>query len=407
MVAGGGLEEREMVWTARHKVRRSIGRVLLTVLLGLALVASGAGAAAASAATASAAAADPEVFGFFTPNARDYMLDAADYSTFTTVAFMGVEALADGHLEKMVEGVSTVPWAAWTSEWMDTVLETAHAHGCKVVLTVTRFGWSAEDRATTVALLANADARALLADEIADAVVERGANGVNLDFEPVPREVKDDYVTFVRLVRQELNERQAGLFLTFDATGRIANYKIAELTAEGAADAVFLMGYPFKYANSRRAGAVSPLDGVGYGLPEALDAYLARTTPDKVILGLPYYGFEWSTETKYLHSLTRPQGETYGYERSQKIGYAIDFGLAHGRRWDAEQLVPWTRWRYQACETCPLTWRQLYYDDVQSMGLKYDLVIARGLAGVGLFKLGNDTGHPELNALLTEKFGQH
>jgi spore germination protein YaaH len=288
---------------------------------------------------------------------------------------------------------------------MDEVIQKAHAGGCKVVLSVKRFAWKAAERATTIALLSSANARARLAEEIADAVVARGVDGINLDFEPIPVEVKYDFVTFVRLVRSELDEREPGLSLTFDATGYITNYRIAELTAEGAADAVFVMGYPYKGSRSKRAGAVAPLDGVGYGLQETVDAYLARTTADKVILGLPYYGYEWSTETKYRHSRTRPAGPTYGYPNSDRIGAAIDLGALHGRRWDPEQLVAWTRWRYQACPSCPWTWRQLYYDDVESLGLKYDMVLERGLRGVGLFKIGSDAGHPELNDLLQERFG--
>jgi spore germination protein YaaH len=348
-----------------------------------------------------------EVFAFFKANARDYMLESADYSTLTTVAFFAVDALPDGGLLTTIDGAPTEEWAAWTSDWMDDVIRLAQGAGCKVVLTVTRFAWSSAERSETVELLASPDARARLADAIADAVIARGVDGVNLDFEPIPFEVRYEYVSFVRLLRQELDERQAGLFLTFDATGHIANYRIADLTAEGAADAVFVMAYPFKGAGSKRAGAVSPLTGVNYGVPETVDAYLARTSADKVILGLPYYGFEWSTETKYPHSLTRAAGPTYGNPRSQQIGYAIDFAAVHGRRWDAGQLVPWTRWRYRACPSCPLTWRQLYYDDVESLALKYDMVIDRNLAGVGLFKIGNDTGHPELSELLSAKFGSH
>ena len=373
-----------------------LGAVLVILPLGL-----------ASSAQASTNSQDREVFAFFTPFASQYMLESADYSTLTTVAFFGVDALADGTLETSRDGAVTTQWAAWTSAWMDEVITKAHAAGCKVVLTVKRFAWSAAERAVTTALLSNADARAHLAEAIADAVIARGVDGVNLDFEPIPTAVKYDFVTFVRLLRQELDERQAGLFLTFDATAHIANYRIPELTAEGAADAVLVMGYPFKSSGSKRAGAGSPLDGVKYGLPETVDAYLARTSADKVILGLPYYGYEWSTTTKFLHSLTRPSGPTYGSPNSRPIGSAIDVGTAHGRRWDAQQLVAWTRWRYQACSTCPFTWRQLYYDDTQSLGLKYDMIIERDLAGVGLFKIGNDAGHPELNTLLGQKFGSH
>ena len=63
------------------------------------------------------------MFAFFTPNARDYMLESADYSTLTTVAFFALDALVDGELEKTRNGVPTTQWAAWTSDWMDQVID--------------------------------------------------------------------------------------------------------------------------------------------------------------------------------------------------------------------------------------------------------------------------------------------
>jgi spore germination protein YaaH len=135
-----------------------------------------------------------------------------------------------------------------------------------------------------------------------------------------------------------------------------------------------------------------------------VDRYLQLTSADKIILGLPYYSYEWSTETRYLNSATRPQGSTYGFARTQKISAAWDLAAKYGWRWSATENVAWTRWRYRACAACPRTWRQLYFESVRSLGLKYDLVNARDLRGVGFWKIGNDAGRPELYDLLRRKF---
>lgn len=346
-----------------------------------------------------------EVFGFFSASERDYMLDVADYSVLSTVAFFAVDARADGHLAKMTAaGTPTATWAAWNSGWMDEIMARADAAGTRVVLTIKRFGWSDTERADMVALLSSASRRATLADQIADAAAARG-DGVNIDFEPMPREVAADFVTFIRQLRSALDAKRAGLYLTFDATGWGTNYRVAELTASGAADAVFIMGYPYHGGYSDRAGATSPLSGMAYDLTDTVDRFLAQTTPDKVILGLPYYGREWSTDTRYLHSTTRDAGPTYGYSRSRLLDGAIRDGRLHGVRWDAEQLVPWTRWLYRACAACPETWRQLYYENKRSLGLKYDLVNERDLAGVGFWRIGYEGNRPALYQLLRDKFG--
>jgi len=380
---------------------------LVTALLVAAV--PGSGASAASETTAATPSAGPglsrEVFGFFTTSERDYMLDVADYSVLSTVAFFAIEARADGHLALLTEsGTPTRPWEAWNSSWMDEVMARAADAGTHVVLTIKRFGWSDTERAEMVALLSDATRRALLAEEIADAVALRG-DGVNIDFEPMPREVAGDFVTFIRQVRTALDAQRTGLSLTFDATGYGTNYRVAELTASGAADAVFIMGYPYQGGRSDRAGATSPLSGMAYDLTDTVNRFLAQTTPDKIILGLPYYGREWSTTTRYLHSATRPAGPTYGYSVSRLLDGAIRDGRLHGVRWDPEQMVPWTRWRYRACATCPETWRQLYYENKRSLGLKYDLVNSRDLAGVGFWRIGYEGDRPALYQLLRDKFG--
>jgi hypothetical protein len=49
---------------------------------------------------------------------------------------------------------------------------------------------------------------------------------------------------------------------------------------------------------------------------------------------------------------------------------------------------PWARWQARACASCPLTWRQLYYEDAESAARKYELVKREGLRGSGIWTLG-------------------
>jgi spore germination protein YaaH len=383
--------------------RIQLTRRFVALAMAVALVSTAFGASAVSASSPPRLA--RAAFGFFVARDSEYMLHEADYSALSTVAFTGLNALPDGTLETYAGGVAVPDWDAWNSQWMDQVIALAHAGGARVVLTVRRFAWSATDRQMTIALLSNETARNALATAIADAVVSRAVDGVNLDFEPIPNEVKSQFVDFVRTLRSELDNRGPGLELTFDATARPGNYAISALTATGAADAVFVMAYPFHDAGSPRAGATAPLGGPAHDVGATLDRYLQLTSPDKIILGLPYYSYEWSTNTRYLNSLTRPAGPTYGDPTTRKLADAVKLADLHGWRWSNVEHVAWTRWRFAACASCPTTWRQLYFESVRSLGMKYDVVNSRNLLGVGFWKLGNDTGHPELYKLLWQKFG--
>jgi spore germination protein YaaH len=350
---------------------------------------------------------DREVFAFFDGGDRDYMLETADYDVLTTIAFFALPALADGRLHtKTGSGQPTSEWTAWKSNWMTRVIADAHSHGTKVILTVSRFGWTPGSAADTTALLADENAHSRLAAAVADEVITRGVDGVNLDLEPMFTGYQEEFVGLVAELRAALDARQPGLSLSFDVTGYSQKYPIAEAIAAGA-DAVFVMAYPYHTRNSSRAGAVSPMAGISAGdVTEAADRAVAEAGAHRVILGLPNYGMEWPTETRYLHSETRSNWSQYGMPRSSPISRAMRLAATHGRRWDSIQLVPWTRWRAQACSTCPATWRQLYYDDTQSMSLKYDFVNERDLLGVGVWQLGTGTDRPDFYDLLVDKFGQ-
>jgi spore germination protein YaaH len=390
--------------------RRSPALILAIVLL-LAGVPATAAASPGVGASPSGVAAVPlaqrEVFGFFTSAERDYMLNVADFSVLTTVAFFALDAKPDGTLAlKTPSGANTPEWAAWNSAWMDQLFARAHAQDARVVLTVKRFGWNAAERAEMVELLSSATRRQNLAEQIAQVVVARGADGVNLDFEPMLSDISAEFVDFTRRVRTELDERRSGLQLTIDATGHGSNYDVAGLTAPGAAHAVFIMGYPFHGSFTERAGAMSPLSGLSYDLTDAVNRFLSKTTPDKVIMGMAYYGYEWPTQTKALHSLVRPKNEsaTWGPQRSRSLDTAIKMAKQTGVRWDAEQLVPWTRWQARACDTCPLTWRQLYFDNKRSLGLKYDMARSKDLRGVGYWRIGMEGNRPALYQLIRDRF---
>ncbi|HTS14638.1 MAG TPA: glycosyl hydrolase family 18 protein, partial [Candidatus Sulfotelmatobacter sp.] len=358
---------------------------------------------------ASTAAATPrlrrEVLGFlpyWTLGSRDLRLD---YASLSTIAYFAVGAGPDGHLQtRDPDGTSSVGWAGWSSRAMTNVINAAHAHGVRVVLTVERFAWTRGQAADTVTLLSSSMLRARLAAEVAKAVHDRGADGVNLDFEPIPDGQAADYVAFVRQLRADLDARRAGYELTFDATGSIGNYDIGRLTAPGAADAVMIMGYDYRGAGSSVAGSIDPLAGPMYDLTDTVDAYLSQTAPGKIILGVPYYGRAWSTSGSGLHASTLAPSSHDGYSATATYAQAVALAAAHGRHYDGLEQAPWTTYSLSPCSGCPKVTRELYYDDAASLGLRYDLVNRKGLRGAGIWALGYDGTRPELAAELRAKF---
>ncbi|MGZ6295752.1 MAG: cell wall-binding repeat-containing protein [Candidatus Limnocylindrales bacterium] len=346
-----------------------------------------------------------EVFGFLPYWELSDSALRLDDKALSTIAYFGVGADRSGHLVRTdPDGSASVGWGGWASSLLTGVINTAHANGTRVVLTVQRFAWTSGQVADTNALLGNATARQTLANEIAAAVKARGSDGVNLDFEPIPNGQAANFVAFVRLVRGALNARGSGYQLTFDATGSIGNYDVANLTAAGAADAVLIMGYDYRGSASAKAGSIDPLSGPTYDLTDTVNAYLARTSASKIILGVPYYGRAWSTASDAPNAITLPQNSSNGYSSSATYAQAASLASTNGRRWDSVEQSPWTAYRRSNCTGCATVWRELYYDDTSSLGQRYDLVNRKGLRGAGIWALGYDGTRPELYALLKSKF---
>ena len=348
-----------------------------------------------------------EVFGFLPYWELTDPSTTLDWEKLSTIAYFGVGATPDGRLEiANSDGSSTVGWSGWTSAKMTEVIQTAHANNTRVVLTVQSFAWNSSGVTRQKALLGSDAARASLARQIAAAVRDRGADGVNLDFEPIVSTYADEFTALIQAVRAELDAIAPGYQLTFDATGYIGNYPIEAATAPGGADAIVIMGYDYKGASSGTAGSVAPIGGPVYDIADTLAAYTSRVPASKLILGVPYYGRAWSTATPTLNAPTTAAAQ-YGASVSVLYLTALDFATTNGRQYDPVEGVAWTTYQRENCTAtygCVTSWRQLYYEDAQSLAAKYDLINQYDLRGAGIWALGYDGSRPELYAVIKDKF---
>jgi spore germination protein YaaH len=340
--------------------------------------------------------ADHEVFGFLPywelANARD----AIELDRLTTLAWFGVEAGRNGRLIWKQNGVAPGGAAGWRDPRWRSIMSDAQAKGVRVVLTVERFSWQAGARTATIRLLRNRAARSRLARQIRKELIDSGADGVNLDFEPLPTEVRSQFTSFVRELRSVLDRATdaAGrppMQITFDVTADIAAYDIAALTADDAADAVFLMAYDFRGASAEYAASHSPLDDpeTGFDIRTTVGGLLTVADPAHTILGLPWYGRAWTTRGPEPFSPTRT-GDRLTPPSTSWYRDALPIARANGRNYDPVAQTAWTVYvvRKPGCPGCPETWRQVWYDDVDGFGAKVAFAQEQDMRGVGIWALG-------------------
>jgi spore germination protein YaaH len=360
-----------------------------------------------------------EVFGFLPYWETGSSLD---YDTLSTVAYFGVALNNDGTLYKTGNG-----WNGWVSTTMTTVINNAHAHGTRVALTVESFAWDSAGAAAQRALLSSPTASLTAAQQIAAEIGRRGADGVNLDFEPIASGQSANYISFVRTLRAELDKVHLGYELTFCATGSPSTYDLPNLLAAGAADAVFIMGYDLRGGTPSTAGSIDPLTSIynRYTLTSIVGTFMSKVPASKIILGLPWYGHAWSTgPANPIVNAPPADIPTYGAPATG-VTYASAKALADrdpattpctagwptpcvtGWQYDAGEQSAWTAYYgdYGGTQT---TWRELYFDDSRALGAKIDAIDGWNLRGLGIWALGydNNNGDGDLTNAIAAKLAE-
>ena len=204
------------------------------------------------------------------------------------------------------------------------------------MLTVTALRLDDQPGATSQkALLGSSTARLNLARQVAAAVRDRGADGVNLDFEPLASGYDDEFTALVRTVRAELNQVAPGYQLTFDTTGFIGNYPLEAATAPGGADAIFIMGYDYRTAALEPGRLRSPRStGPAYDLTDTVSAYRARVPASKLILGVPVLRPRLVDRRRTRSTPRTSRGTKYGASTTVHLHDGGRLAAQHGRRWD-------------------------------------------------------------------------
>jgi spore germination protein YaaH len=343
----------------------------------------------------------PEVLGFVPWWQLDEAARAIDLEVLTTLAWFGVEASGRGSLvRRKPSGIVPPGWAGFESPAFRELQARAQAAGVRVVVTIQRFGWQPGGARRTAALLRDPVSRQRLATEVAALVAERGLDGVNLDLEPVPEGHDQDLVALVLELRAALDAIRPGLQLTVDAVATLTGYDVAALTAAGAADALVIMGYNYRGAGSAASGSQAPLHReAGLDLSGSVALATAGAEPGSILLALPWYGRAWSTQSPEAGS---PILRGRAALPSVNVSYAEAAALAamHGRQLDAEEVGAWTAYPARACSRCPESWRQVWYDDPDTFGVKVSAALDAGLGGVGIWALGHEDGRAEMWAAL-------
>ena len=309
---------------------------------------------------APAASYDAYVNGYAYPFIGNYVLEQTlPYLTSLSVFSYGFTA--EGYL---------IPPALDDGPMIQAALEA----GTAPVLTLTPFGPDGQFNNYLISVLVNNwEVRSTLIRELLYTIEEKGFQGVDIDFEFILAQDRDSFTSFVAQVRSEVNKLGYPVSValapkTSDTqTGLLYEGKDYEGLGE-AADSVLLMTYEWGYTYGA-AMAVAPLNKVR----EVVEYAITKIPPQKIDLGIPNYGYDWT--------LPFVRGES----RALTIGNveAVQIAIENGAdiQFDETAMSPWFRYNIYGTE------HEVWFEDVRSLQAKFDLIKSYGLRGMGYWQI--------------------
>eukprot|EP00775_Hariotina_reticulata_P010253 gene10253-10411_t len=215
-------------------------------------------------------------------------------------------------------------------------------------------------------------------------LVQYGASGINFDLEmPMQSTSKEaaDYVALVKLTAEALHRALPGSTVSVDVPwsphdvdGR--NYDWLGLAE--AADLLFVMAYDIQSQILGRciANANSPFDAVSKGMRQWLDLGVPA---HKLVLGLPWYGYDYTCEGQEV-----PADVDICTIKPVSFRNVSCSDAAGAQRCYSEIMATSPYFNYRASDGSV---HQVWFDNPQSLALKYQLAADLGIKGIGFWNL--------------------
>ena len=319
----------------------------------------------------------------------------------THLSYFSLTVAGDGSLITRTDDGGEPGYAGLGSDAFLELSNQMKAQNGAMELTLTQF--NGDDIAM---FLASKPAQERLMASLDDVILAYPINGINIDIElggsPTPA-MRDNLTEFMKNLRAHLDSRydQVNLSIAMYA-GASQNNGLWDVPGIAPyVDYIIVMAYDFHQRSSPQAGPIAPLFGGkefwDSDINQHLQAFAAQVPRQKLLLGIPFYGYEWNTTSREAQSHTFPDtGSTASISRVGELLARKD-ELKVEERWNEEALSPYLSYEEDG------EIYVIYYENSRSISYKLDYVNQLDLGGIAIWALGYEGDSRELWDVINRK----
>lgn len=324
-------------------------------------------------------------------------------SEITTLTYFSLTINNDGHVVKSDGAQQEDPgwYDLQTSAWQKRFQDAQNNH---ITLSL---AVSQSDEASIEALMSDPTKHAQnLLGGVIPVMKQYGFSDLNIDiesFKDVNAAKQKQFFVFLTTLKEGLAQQHMGT-LTVDIApiAFVKEYLTNPIQVGEAADYVFVMAYDYNTVVSPNTGPIAPIGGVGkereYDVSTTIAIANKEINPQKIIFGLPLYGYEWDSLSNMPGAATIPDtGETESNRRMM----ATFVASCKTCRIISDPLAQESDYISQDKAGDPY-FNQAFLFNTNDFGKRITFAQQNNLAGVGLWALGYE-GNTLLDPLTSYK----
>ncbi len=317
----------------------------------------------------------------------------------THIGYFSLTLNKDGTIQTKDGKTIEQGWRVYQSDNFENVLTNTQAQGQNMEIVITMM-----DQDEIASFLSNTKAKKNAVETITLLVKSQPISGINIDIEyagTVTDELRNSYTEFIKDVRNSTKASDKHTQLSIDVFADSAEkYRIWDIKElHQYVDYVVVMAYDFHRSSSPVSGPVAPLFGSekkrwDTDVMRCLKFFFSDMPQEKILLGIPFYGYEWRTVSEQPGSQTYPKsGGIATYKRISEL--LLTERLRE--QWDFDAFSPYVTY----VENGKI--QTVYYENAQSLSYKIELVNQAKLGGIAIWALGYEGNTEDLWSIISTK----